>query len=215
MFVQFISSRSNRILQAWLIAGLMFSMLALCPAMGAAAPNPEALAGELGKVIVPLAGSALAPPVVRDLGNGFYSFSMPLSSEIRQQLEDSLQSNEPSESDKAQPALTVIAVGQAPELPPTPVAADHGALSDTTFPYTYWIITLNLGSSTVTKKTTWKLTGPGLKFTKFANVVYGAGGIWGIGFQPGPGVGVPGIYTFQGTVAGAGTMTTKSFAVNP
>jgi hypothetical protein len=109
----------------------------------------------------------------------------------------------------------VISIGQAPGTPAAPIAASHGVLSDTTYPYTYWIITLSLGSQTVTKSTTFKLTGPGLKLNKSFSAVYGAGGIWIYGYRPGVGVGRPGIYTFQGSVSGGGSITTKTFAVNP
>jgi hypothetical protein len=165
----------------------------------------EALVGQLG-------GSGGEAPVFTDLGNGFYTVSMTLPPGARERF---LEAMGPEEQEKAASTLTVISVGQAPVLPSTPVTTTHGALSDTTFPYTYWIITLNLGPQTVTKTTTLKLTGPGLKFNRSNQVVYGANGIWGVGFRPGSGVGTPGIYTLQGSVSGGGSMTNKSFAVNP
>lgn len=153
-------------------------------------------------------------PVFTDLGGGFYSISMTLSPALRERLLEAMSTDEMSEKAPAS-SLTVISVGQAPTLPPNPVSATHGALSDTTFPYTYWVITVNLGTQTVTKATTFKLNGPGLKFNRTQQVTYGANGIWGIGFRPGSGVGRPGIYTFQGSVSGGGSMTNKFFAVNP
>jgi hypothetical protein len=77
-----------------------------------------------------------------------------------------------------------------------------------------WIITLNLGTQTLSRKTTVALSGP-RKFTSSAIVNYGANGIWGVWYNPGVGVGTPGIYTLKGTVDGGGSATTKSFAVNP
>ncbi len=193
-------------------------LLIFAPAYGRAAdrgagraPQGEAMTQELESLLGPAVGSAHEAPVFTDLGGGFYTVFIPLSPEMRERfLEASA-----LESDKAQSSLTVISVGQAPATPTTPVTTTHGALSDTTFPYTYWIITLNLGSKTVTKTTTLKLSGPGLKFNSSAAVVYGANGIWGVGYRPGTGVGVPGIYTLQGSVSGAGSITTKTFAVNP
>ncbi len=169
---------------------------------------------EFENLIGDLAGAEHEEPVFTDLGGGFYSVSMALSPALRQRFEDALRTEDPAGKAQA-PSLTVISVGQATALPDTPITTSHGALSDTTYPYTYWVITLNLGNQTVTKTTTFKLTGPGLKFNRSVPVTYGAGGIWGIGFRPGSGVGTPGIYTFQGLVSGGGSITTKSFAINP
>lgn len=196
--------------------GIIFAaLLIFTPAYGRAAdraPRGEAMTQELESLLGPAVGSTHEAPVFTDLGGGFYTVYIPLSPEMRERF---LEAASLEERDKAQTSLTVISVGQATVLPPTPVTTTHGALSDTTFPYTYWVITLNLGSQTVTKSTTVKLTGPGLKFTRSASVVYGANGIWGVGYRPGVGVGVPGIYTLQGSVSGGGSITTKTFAVNP
>ncbi len=197
------------------LAGLlMFAPAFACAADAAAGADPqrevmtrqfEALAGQL-------AGPGHEEPVFTDLGNGFYSVFIALPPGARERFQEALGAEETNE--KAQTSLTVISVGQAVATPSTPVTTSHGALSDTTYPYTYWIITLNLGQ-TVTKATTAKLTGPGLKFNKSIPVLYGGNGIWGIGYRPGSGVGTPGIYTFQGSVSGGGSITTKSFAINP
>ena len=203
--------RSESLRRRWHLAALFLAGVALA-AMAMAKPSfAETI--DLPSAIVDVAvDEASSAPRVSDLGDGFYAFSMPLSPELRERFSEAID----AQGEKAVvTSLTVIAVGQAPALPPTPVTTDHGALSDTTYPYTYWIITLNLGTQTVTKKTTWKLTGPGLRFNRSANVIYGANGIWGIGYRPGAGAGVPGIYTFQGIVSGGGAATTKSFAINP
>ncbi len=194
----------------------LVGLLIFAPAQGQATgrePQGEAMTQELESLLGSVGDSAHAAPVFTDLGGGFYTVYIPLSPEMRDRFREAASLNEQNE--KAQASLTVISVGQAPVLPPTPVTTTHGALSDTTYPYTYWVITLNLGTQTVTKSTTLKLTGPGLKFTRSASVVYGANGIWGVGYRPGAGVGVPGIYTLQGSVSGGGSITTKTFAVNP
>lgn len=194
----------------------LVGLLIFAPAQGQAAgrePQREAMTQELESLLGPVGDSAHAAPVFTDLGGGFYTVYIPLSPEMRERFLEASSLNEQNE--KAQANLTVISVGQATVLPPTPVTTSHGALSDTTYPYTYWVITLNLGTQTVTKSTTLKLTGPGLKFTRSASVIYGANGIWGVGYRPGAGVGVPGIYTLQGSVSGGGSITTKTFAVNP
>ncbi len=194
--------------------GLVIAAFLLFGAAGSFAADFEhdTMTRELEALLGPLGGSGGEAPVFTDLGGGFYSVSMTLPPGARERF---LEAMGPEEQEKAASSLTVISVGQAPALPTTPVTTTHGALSDTTFAYTYWIITLNLGPQTVTKTTTWKLTGPGLKFNRSAPVVYGANGIWGIGFRPGGGAGTPGIYTFQGSVSGGGSMTIKSFAVKP
>jgi hypothetical protein len=167
----------------------------------------------LGRFPGTSSGTPSEGAVFTDLGGGFYTVFVPLSPALRARFLEAARESAPT--DKAAQSLFVISVGQAPTVPTTPVAATHGALSDTTYPYTYWVITLNLGANTVTKTTSVKLTGPGLHFNRSANVVYGANGIWGVGYRPGSGVQVPGIYTLQGTVSGGGSITTKSFAVNP
>ena len=206
--------REHRLRRSVLFGITLAALLILAPARGRAAghtPQSETMTQEVESLLGPAVGSAHEAPVFTDLGGGFYTVYIPLSPEVRERFLEAAS----LERDKAQSSLTVIAVGQASALPPTPVTTTHGALSDTTFPYTYWIITLNLGSQTVTKSTTLKLSGPGLKFNSSAAVVYGANGIWGVGYRPGAGVGVPGIYTLQGTVSGGGSITTKTFAVNP
>jgi len=207
----------------FVLSGLaMIGLLFIAPAIIFAADavpgrdvQREAITQAVEDLVGQSAGFGHEAPVFTDLGGGFYSLSMTLSPKVQASLLETMRSGELSgEATKAQ-SLFVISVGQAPVLPPNPVATTHGALSDTTFPYTYWIITLNLGNQTVTKSTRLKLTGPGLKFNRSVNVTYGANGIWGIGYSPGSGVRTPGVYTLQGTVSGGGSITTKSFAVNP
>lgn len=209
--------RKHGLRRSVLFGIILAGLLIFAPAYGRAAdrgagstPQGEAMTQELESLLGPVVGAAHEAPVFTDLGGGFYTVYIPLSPEMRERFLEAAS----LEREKAQSSLTVIAVGQASALPPTPVTTTHGALSDTTFPYTYWIITLNLGQ-TVTKSTTLKLSGPGLKFNSSAAVVYGGNGIWGVGYRPGAGVGVPGIYTLQGTVSGGGSATTKTFAVNP
>jgi hypothetical protein len=204
------------------IAGLGFGMLALLLimtplALAAELPDAQVRSVAMDEEIVTLFeqhfGVKPEAPVFSDLGDGFFSVSYPLTPELQEKMREALIPD--VENAKAAQSLFVIAVGQSPLTPSDPITTTHGALSDTTFPYTYWIITLNLGRQNVTKATTLKLTGPGLKFTRSANVIYGADGIWVVGYQPGGGVRTPGVYTLQGTVAGGGSITTKSFAINP
>jgi hypothetical protein len=198
------------------LAGACLVTPHLSHAAGLAAENDsqnEVLTQEIESLVRPLAGVAPEGAVFTDLGEGFYSVSIPLSPQLRERLLQAIGSADASQ--RAQAPLTVISVGQAPALPPSPVTTTHGALADTTFPYTYWIITVNLGNQRLTKATSLKLTGPGLKFNRSTQVAYGANGIWGIGYRPGGGVVKPGIYTLQGTVNGGGSITTKFFAINP
>ncbi len=213
--------RSLRLSCSALLAFVFIGFLSIAPiSLSAAAaapggePRREAVAHEIENFVEQFAGLTPEEPVFTELGDGFYSLSITLSQGIRERLLEAMRSHEITETQKAQ-SLFVISVGQAPVLPPNPITTTHGALSDTTFPYTYWIITVNLGAQTVTKSTTLKLSGPGLKFKRSINVVYGANGIWGIGYSPGGGVRTPGIYTLQGTVKDGGSITTKSFAINP
>lgn len=157
---------------------------------------------------------AAEPPEFLELGDGLYAVSFPLSAQARERLTTGLPQAQVSMQAR-RPTIHVLAAGQAPLAPETPVAATHGVVSDATFPYTYWLITANLGSQPVTRATTLKLSGPGLKFNRSANVTYPANSVWGVFLRPGGSAGTPGIYTLQGTVANVGTVTTKTFAVSP
>ncbi len=205
------------LLLSFVLVGLLTILSTFAYAADASAggdPRQEAITYELKEVFGQFVDLVQEEPTFADLGGGFYSISIDLPEEVRESLLEAMRSQEFADPEKAQ-SLFVISVGQAPVLPPNPITTTHGALSDTTFPYTYWIITVNLGSQTVTKSTTLKLSGPGLKFKKSINVVYGANGIWGIGYSPGAGVQTPGVYTLQGTVKDGGSITTKSFAIRP
>jgi hypothetical protein len=159
-------------------------------------------------------GADAGAPEVRHLGGGLFSASFPLSQSARAQMLESLSA--PQFSPQARrSSLTVLAAGQSPLPPVTPVATSHGVLADNTFPYSYWIISVNVSSQAVTRATTLKLSGPGLKFTKTVNFIYGPNTLSMFFFRPGNGAGRSGIYTLQGTVTGVGSMTTKFFAVDP
>ncbi len=172
----------------------------------------------LSVMSVPCSAAGEAVPVQAmpnfiDLGDGFYAYSIPLTPGLRERLKAAL----PAGAEGAEAAQTFFAIsaGQSPAPPTNPINTEHGALSDATFPYNYWFIVLNLGTKNVRKKTTLKLSGPGLKFNRSFQFNYPANGIWLVGHAPNAAVAVPGIYTFQATVDGGGSITNKSFAVFP
>lgn len=192
-----------------LVCLLLCGLLSAMPAPCVAADAPAGLPGEIQELL----GTSPEAPVFTDLGGGFHSLSIALRPEMRERLLAALGTGEAT--GKAAQTLFVLSAGQAPTSPSNPIATTHGVLSDTTFGYNYWLIVLNLGNQNVTRTTTVKLTGPGLKFNKSVQATYPAGALWVIGYSPGRGVGTPGIYTYQATVAGGGSITTKSFAVRP
>jgi hypothetical protein len=193
----------------------VFLGLALClmlaPAAGAQelARSVEADAFNVESMLQELLASNEVTPVFENLGGGFYSMSITLPDDVRDRLAEALSVGE----DKATTFQT-LAVGQMVSTPSNPSTLIHAALSDTRLAYNHWVVVLNLGS-TVTKKTTLSLTGPGRKFNVSTNVVYGGNGIWSVWYNPGAGVSTPGIYTLKATVTSGGTVTTRSFAVNP
>jgi len=176
-------------------------------------------AGLLFAVSAPCAAVKGAAPVqgmsdFQDLGGGLYAYPIPFTPEMRERLLAAIPAEEPI-GGKAAQTFFAISAGQSPAPPTDPITTPHGALSDATFPYQYWFIVLNLGTRNLTRRTTFKLSGPGLKFNKTFNFTYNANGIWLVGYFPNAGVRVPGVYTYQATVEGGGTITNKSFAVLP
>jgi len=110
-------------------------------------------------------------------------------------------------------AYYFLAAGQSLTPPANPGALIHAALSNTQLGYNYWGVVVNLGSD-VTRNTTFKLTGPGRTFNRSAPFLYRANSIWFYWYSASS-VGTPGFYHFVSTVAGAGTFTIHTFAVNP
>jgi hypothetical protein len=156
-----------------------------------------------------------ATPVFTDYGDGFYSLSATLDPATRDRL---LAAADPEGTgDKKAPAvaLTLLAGGQSLSPPASPAVCIHAPLSSTTLVYNYWLVVLNLGSQNVVKTTTFKLTGPGLTFNKSFSVTYRANGIWVVWYNPGASVHNPGFYTYVATVAGLGSFTSRTYAVNP
>ncbi len=150
-----------------------------------------------------------------DLGGGFYAYSIPLTPELRARLLAAIPAEGATGGVEAAQTFFAISAGQSPAPPTDPITTQHGALSDVTFPYNYWFIVLNLGTKDVRRKTTLKLSGPGLKFNRSFQFTYPKNGIWLVGHFPNAGAGVPGVYTFQATVDTGGSITNKSFAVFP
>lgn len=189
--------------------------LALCLMLAPAAPAQELArsvevdAFNVESMLQELLASNEVTPVFHDLGNGFVGMSISLPDDVRDRLAETLGVGE----DKAA-SFQTLAAGQMVSTPSSASTLIHAALSDTRLAYNYWVAVLNLGS-TVTKKTTLSLTGPGRKFNTSANIVYGGNAVWSIWYNPGAGVGTAGIYTFKATVTSGGTVTTRSFAVNP
>jgi hypothetical protein len=193
----------------------VFFGLALClmlaPAAGAQelARSVEVDALNVESMLQELLASNEVTPIFENLGGGFHAMSITLPEETRDRLMEALSLGE----DKAG-AFQVLAAGQMVSTPSNPSTLIHAALSDTRLGYNYWVVVLNLGS-TVNKKTTLSLTGPGRKFNQSGTFTYGGNGIWAVWYNPGVGVGTPGTYTLKATVTSGGTVTTRSFAVSP
>lgn len=194
---------------------LVFLGLALCLMLAPAAGAQELSRAvevdtfNVESMLQELLASHEVTPVYENLGGGFHAVSITLPEEARERLMEALSLGE----DKAT-TFQVLAAGQMVSTPSNPSTLIHAALSDTRLAYNHWVVVLNLGS-TVTKKTTLSLTGPGRKFNRSGNFSYGGNGIWAVWYNPGVGVGTPGIYTLKATVTSGGTVTTRSFAVNP
>jgi hypothetical protein len=201
-----------------LLMGLaLVGLLAVAPALFAAEPGADRLRESGAAQIEGLLAQSMdfngATPVFTDYGDGFYSLSATLDPATRDRLLAAVD----GARDKKAPAasLAFLAAGQSLSTPSNPAALIHAALSNTTLTYNYWVVVVNLGSQTVTKATSFKLTGPGLTFNRTVSVPYHANGIWVVWYNPASGVHNPGFYTYVGGVSGSGTFTTHTFAVNP
>lgn len=169
----------------------------------------EVRALDLESSLQQLLESTDAEAVYTDLGDGFHSVSVALSPEARERFLATLG------SDGAEKALPfyLLASGQQLTDPANPSVCIHASLSSVSAPYNYWLVVLNLSSQNVTRTTTVKLTGPGLKFSKAVSATYNANGIWAVWYNPGVGVGRAGLYTLKASVASAGTFVIRTYAV--
>jgi hypothetical protein len=207
----------DRLFSRRLLAGVL--VVALCLVLGPAARaadlarSAEAQALGVEALFQQLLDSNQVRPVFADLGGGFHSMSISLPPEAVGRLAEAAQVDADGVARKGQ-SFVVLATGLQLTAPTNPSTLIHAALSSTDLPYNYWVITLNLGSQDLTRKTTLVLSGP-KKFNKSVVVNYGANGIWAVWYNPAVGVGTPGVYTLKATVDGGGSATTKSFAVNP
>lgn len=202
-----------------LVGAALAALIAVPAARVAAAEIPSnALGQELGALSIEslfqeLLDSNIATPVYTDYGDGLHSLSIALTPEIRERL---LAATNAGDFAKKPQTFFVLSTGQQLTSPADPGICIHASLSLANASYNYWVVALNLGTKNVTATTTLKLSGPGLKFNKSAQILYGAGGIWIVWYNPGAGVGQSGLYTLQSSVAGAsGSATSKSFAVFP
>lgn len=200
----------------FLLIGLCLTGLLMmaAPAVYAAPPEDqrEEKALQIETMFEELLGSSDVKPIFAEHGDGFYSLSVTLEPEARERLLESLSSGGPT--DKAT-TFFVLSVGQQLTAPSNPATCLHAALSNVNLAYNYWVVVLNLGNQNLSRTTTVKLNGPGRKFNKSIVASYPAGSIYAVWYNPGVGVGQPGVYTFTGSVSGAGQAVTKSFETRP
>ncbi len=193
----------------WFSTAVLVALMTASVAHAADGVRTEVQSAQVENLIGEILGSNLATPEYTDYGQGLHSLYVPLDSSQRERLSALLGKGA---GDKAV-AYYFLAGGQSLTPPSNPTTLIHAALSNTQLGYNYWVVVVNLGSN-VTKNTTFKLTGPGRTFNRTAPLLYRANGIWTYWYSI-PGVGAPGFYHFASTVAGAGTFTIHTFAVNP
>jgi hypothetical protein len=189
-------------------------LMMAAPAVHAAPPEGqrEEKVLQIETMFEELLGSSDLTPTFAEHGNGFYSLSASLEPEARERLLEAFNSGVPT--DKAT-TFFVLSVGQQLTNPSNPATCLHAALSNVNAAYNYWVVVLNLGNQSLARTTTVKLNGPGRKFNKSIVANYPSGSIQVVWYNPGVGVGQPGIYTFTGSVSGAGQSVTKSFETQP
>jgi hypothetical protein len=191
-------------MRRWTLRLLCLAGLLTAPAVFAAGGDPQ-----------PFLGSTGIAPVYTDLGGGFSSFSIPLTPELSERLLGSADSDDAA-ADKAQ-ALTfsILAAGISQGLPFDPRSLPHAALADATFAYNYWVIVVNPGTQSLTRRTVLKLTGPGLHFTWATQSLYRPTSLTVVAYNPSAALGQEGLYTLQATVAGGGSFTIRSIGDLP
>lgn len=154
-------------------------------------------------------------PVFTDHGGGVFSLSFALPKETCDRLIAALAASDAGDPEAKAKTFLLLAAGQELTEPININGLVHAALSDVDLAYHYWVAAVNLGGNDLTRTTTYKLLGPGRKFNRSFSFFYGAQGIWFYWFNPGRGVGIPGVYTFQAQVSGAGTVTARTVAIRP
>ena len=169
----------------------------------------EAKVVQVESIIGELLGSNLATPEYTDHGGGLHSLSINLDSLQRERLSALVQAG----NDAKAISYTFLAAGQSLTPPSNPSALAHAALSNYQLGYNYWVVVINLGSA-VTRKTTFRLIGPGRTFNRSFQLLYRADSIWYYWYSA-PSVGTPGFYRYISTVAGAGTFTIHTAALEP
>jgi hypothetical protein len=196
--------------------GFGFGLVALLIAASAAhaadvdrGRQVEAKAAQVESLLGELLGSNSATPEYTDHGGGLHSLSISLDDAQRERLSSMLQ----AKADGKAVAYYFLAAGQSLTPPSNASALVHAALSSTQAGYNYWVVVVNLGSE-VTRNTTFRLTGPGRVFNRSFPLLYRSNSIWFYWYGAAS-VGTPGFYHYSSTVAGAGTFTTHTAAVNP
>lgn len=194
-----------------LFALLIATSAAQAEEKGDATPDlrTEARALQVETLIGELLSSNLATPEYADHGGGLHSLSISLDSDQRELLSSLLHEGAGNKAT----SYYFLAGGQSLTPPSNAEAMVHAALSNTQLGYNYWVVVVNLGSN-VTRRTTFKLTGPGRTFNRSFSLLYRANSIWFYWYAA-PSVNTPGFYRYASTVAGAGTFTTQTAAVNP
>jgi hypothetical protein len=191
---------------------VLIGLLAVAPAAQAGEPGREATAFEIESLFQQLLDSNVATPVYTEHGGGLSSLSITLEPEARERLLAAMRSGD---ADAKAATFFALAAGQQLTSPANASTCINAALSNQNLSYNYWVVVLNLGNQGLVRSTRFKLTGPGKKFDKSFNVTYGSSSIWIIWYNPAFGVGTSGVYTFQPSVTGASSLTTKSFAIVP
>jgi hypothetical protein len=194
-----------------LVALLIAASAARATGDGDATPDlrTEARAAQVENLIGELLGSNLATPEYTDHGGGLHSLSISLDPNQRERLSSLVQEGLGGKA----VAYYFLAAGQSLTPPSNAGALVHAAISNAQLGYNYWVAVLNLGSN-VTRNTVFKLTGPGRTFNRTFPLLYRANTIWFYWYEASS-VGAPGFYHYVSTVAGAGTFTIHTAAMNP
>jgi hypothetical protein len=195
--------------------GFGFGLVALIVASVANAADAdrnsqiEAKAVQVESLLGELLGSNPATPEYTDHGGGLHSLSLRLDDAQRERLSALFQ----EKGDNKAVTFYFLAGGQSQTPPSNASALVHAAVSNPQIGYNYWVAMLNFGAD-VTRNTTFRLTGPGRTFNRTYPLLYRSNTIWFYWYVA-PSVGTPGFYRYASTVAGAGTYTTNSVAMNP
>lgn len=185
-------------------------VLSLLPLAAVRAERPDRLPADLEAAVqqmegllADLTGIRDVKPVFKDHGGGLYSVSIELPENAAELIASSMAARK----------LSILAVGHQLTTPSSLSAMIHAALSNVGSDYNFWWAWLNTGNSTVFKKTTNIIKGPGRNYRRTDQVQYARMSVGASWFRLADAFTREGTFNRKTTIATGGNCKTKAFAM--